>query len=139
MAAKALQSPASAFQPDPDGQLNLAVVVGEVAGQPAVRQLPDGTTVLSFAVRVRSSGRSPISVPVALHNPSSRQLSLTDEASVVVVGAVVRRFFRRNGMTQSRTEVLADRVELSRRKATCRRYLQQASDDLEAAILEAFL
>jgi single-strand DNA-binding protein len=55
---------------------------------------------------------------------------------VVVVGSVRRRFFRVGGATQSRTEVVADRVVAARRAREVRRMLGAASVLLDPASAE---
>jgi single-strand DNA-binding protein len=44
---------------------------------------------------------------------------------VIVVGTVRRRFFRAGGATQSRTEVVADRIVPTRRTKDVQRSLDQ--------------
>ena len=51
---------------------------------------------------------------------------------VTDVGEVRRRFFRSNGRTESRTEVVASTVLPTRRKAQVARAIERAIADLEA-------
>jgi single-strand DNA-binding protein len=51
---------------------------------------------------------------------------------VAVVGRVERRFFRSGGATQSRTELIAERVVPARRSKTVRSLLAQAAELLTA-------
>jgi hypothetical protein len=48
------------------------------------------------------------------------------------VGEVRRRFFRSNGRTESRTEVVANTVLPTRRKAQVARAIEQAVAELDA-------
>jgi hypothetical protein len=56
------------------------------------------------------------------------QLEAGDD--VTVVGEVRRRFFRSNGRTDSRTEVVASTVVPSRRKAQAARAIERAIAEL---------
>jgi single-strand DNA-binding protein len=94
----------------PSRHRNLAVLVGTVAADPVARDLPSGSTVLSFDVCCDvDSGR--LSVNVAWADPPPRGAAgLRAGVDVVVVGSVRRRFFRVGGATQSRTEVVVERL-----------------------------
>ena len=70
------------------------------------------------------------SVPVAWFDPPTSAAGLEAGAEVVIVGTVRRRFFRAGGATQSRTEVVADRVVPARRTREVRRTLDQSAQRL---------
>jgi len=93
---------------------NIAVIRGSVRAEPTVRELPGGGVVVQFdvATTTEAAGRQlSVSVPVAWNDPTSAQLGvLAGGSEVLVVGTVRRRFFRVGGVTQSRTEVVADAV-----------------------------
>lgn len=93
---------------------NIAVIRGSVRAEPTARELPGGAVVVQFDVvtTTESDGRQlSLSVPVAWNGPTAAQLGLLAGSSeVLVVGTVRRRFFRVGGVTQSRTEVVADAV-----------------------------
>ena len=116
---------------------NLAVLCGPVANEPTSRELPGGGRVVSFDVATRPS-RTPqtrMSVPVAWYDPTPSALASLDGAfrsghGVVVIGSVRRRFFRSGGSTQSRTEVVADRVVPATRRKTLRSVLGATADAL---------
>lgn len=94
--------------------INVAVVRGVVAGEPRTRQLPSGSFVTQFDVSSRGGG-SPASVPISVH---AHTVDAVAGDEVVVTGHVSRRFFRVGGLTQSRTEVVANAViRVSRKKA----------------------
>ncbi len=99
---------------------NVAVLRGVVRGDPTIRELPSGGTVAQFDVATTiGSGHATerVVVPVAWSEPAtSSRAWLVDATDLVVVGTVRRRFFRVGGATQSRTEVVADRVVPARRR-----------------------
>lgn len=110
---------------------NLAVVCGIVPNDPRRRALPGGDAVVQFDVttRVAVGDRSVSqSVPVAWYAPPPAALdTVAAGAEVVVVGTVRRRFFRVGGATQSRTEVVADRVVPTRRHTQVAKALSAAA------------
>lgn len=87
---------------------NLSIVVGTVAADSTDRQLAAGNVVRSFDLSVVGEERS--SVPIAWWDPPARRAPLSKGQRVVVVGNVRRRFFRAQGATVSRTEVVATTV-----------------------------
>lgn len=93
---------------------NIAVIRGSVRAEPAVRERPGGGVVAQFdvATTIESDGRQlSVSVPIAWNDPTATQVGvLAVGFDVLVVGSVRRRFFRAGGVTQSRTEVVADLV-----------------------------
>ena len=88
------------------GDQNVAVLRGVLTSEPRVRELPSGDIVTNIEVTTRLE-RGTMSVPVVVHG---RNVTIGRGDSVVVTGTVARRFFRAGGVTQSRTEVVADRV-----------------------------
>lgn len=92
---------------DPD-HLDLAVLVGVLSRDPAVTELPSGSTLHRYEVTIRD--RTPAdSVPVSWFDPT-RPPAVRAGDAVVVVGRVRRRFYRAGGATRSATEVEAVRV-----------------------------
>jgi single-strand DNA-binding protein len=61
-------------------------------------------------VTVPRSVRGGETVPVAWANPPNNAAQLAPGTEVLVLGRVRRRFFRAGGFTQSRTEVVAEKV-----------------------------
>ncbi len=90
--------------------MNIVIIRGRLCRPPEVRLLASGDALVSYQVTVARVGGRAESVPVAwvAAPPSAAELEVDEE--VVVVGRVRRRFFRAGGATQSRTEVVADRV-----------------------------
>jgi len=109
---------------------NLSVLRGTVVNEPTVRDLASGTIVVSFDVTTRDTAGAQ-SVPVAWFDPPGAAPAAG--AEVVVVGSVRRRFFRAGGATQSRTEVVADRVVDARRRRDVTRALAIARAVLEVS------
>lgn len=115
---------------------NLAVVRGAVPHEPQRRALPSGGVVVQFDVSTRlfAEGREvSASVPIAWNDPPEAALgAIVAGVEVVVVGTVRRRFFRVNGVTQSRTEVVAQSVLPARRRKQVAAELQHAAERLLA-------
>lgn len=111
---------------------NLVVLRGTMTADPSTRELADGTVVVQFDLATRrADDAGTVSVPVAWHDPSpSGRAAIGRDAEVVVVGVVRRRFFRSGGATQSRTEVVADRVIRASRRKTVRSVLAGVADAL---------
>lgn len=134
----ASHDPPSATESAAEPGLNLATALGTIVGDIDNRTLPSGSDVLSFSIRIASATLRTATVPVAWHDPPARA-SLVPGDEVLAVGRVVRRFFRSGGATQSRTELVASRVEPTRRKATCRRMVEEVVGHLEATVVEKLL
>ncbi|MBW3626777.1 MAG: single-stranded DNA-binding protein, partial [Actinobacteria bacterium] len=97
--------------------VNVAILRGRLSRPPEERLLPSGDVVVSYDVTVPRPGERAETVPVAWVNPPASAADLDVDVEVVVVGRVRRRFFRAGGATQSRTEVVAERVVPTRRRA----------------------
>ncbi len=111
--------------------LNLAVVRGTVARSAERRELADGSVVQFDLVTRLDAGRC--DVPVAWFDPpGDPEALLVEGASVVVVGRVVRRFFRAGGVTQSRTELVAAQVVPASRSRSVRSAAARAAGALDA-------
>jgi single-strand DNA-binding protein len=93
-----------------DKMMNLVVVEGLLAKPAQDRELPSGSRLLTLEVTVRPAEGPAESLPVAWFEAPAWASSLDQGTEVVVVGRVRRRFFKAGGITQSRTEVVADRV-----------------------------
>ncbi|HVM54383.1 MAG TPA: single-stranded DNA-binding protein [Acidimicrobiales bacterium] len=116
--------------------MNVVVLRGAVSRPPEIRELRSGQEVLSYNVTVPGREGGPAeSVPVVWFDPPAGAGDLAPASEVVVLGRVRRRFFRANGVTQSRTEVVADRVIPARRAKVAARAARQTL----AAAEEAFI
>ena len=109
---------------------NLAVLCGTITNSPTSRELASGSVVTQFDVStplLPPERPATVSVPVSWPDPPPSSLKWLDAGeSVVVVGTVRRRFFRVNGATQSRTEVVAERVVPQRRAKSARHAIDDA-------------
>jgi single-strand DNA-binding protein len=118
--------------------MNLVVLRGTLSRPPEARDLRSGDVLIAYEVTCPGRDGAPAtSVPVVWFAPpaGAAAADLPAEAEVVVVGSVRRRFFRANGTTQSRTEVVADRVLPARRAKAA----EKAVLDALAGAEEAFL
>lgn len=114
--------------PDPEADLDLAVILGTLSSDPVEQTLPSGSVLVRYEVTVRD--RSPAdSVPVSWFDPR-RPPALRAGDRVVVVGRVRRRFFRAGGATRSATEVLATAVSRPRSTAGALAALADATEVL---------
>lgn len=118
--------------PIPSG-INLTVLVGHLTRAPELRSLPSGDSVLTLELTMRSDGSPTESAPVAWFAPPHQAMGWAVGEEVLVIGRTRRRFFRAGGVTQSRTEVVADTVTPTRRAATARKALLAAVDPVVAA------
>ena len=108
---------------------NVTVLVGRLARPAEERALPSGDRLVSYEVTVpRESGKAE-SVPVVWFDAPAAAATLDDDEKVVVIGRVRRRFFQAGGATQSRTEVVADKVIPTRSKRA-RQALETARESL---------
>lgn len=111
-----------------ESALNLTVVRGVLSREPDLRVLPSGSTVVSYEVTVPRPDGPADGVPVVWPDPPDRRATLHAGDAVVVVGRVRRRFFRAAGSTQSRTEVVAERVIPARPAGRARAAVERAID-----------
>jgi single-strand DNA-binding protein len=89
----------------------MAIIIGNLAKPAEVRSLPSGVSIANFDLVVPQVDGTPDTVPVALFDPppeTSEQWAPGEP--LLVVGRVRRRFFRVGPSTQSRTEVVAEKV-----------------------------
>lgn len=118
--------------------MNLVVLRGTLSRPPEARALRSGDMLVSYEVTCPGRGGTPAtSVPVVWFAPpaGSAAADLEADAEVVVVGRVRRRFFRAAGSTQSRTEVVADRVVPARRARAAEKLVLDALAGAEEAFL----
>ncbi len=102
---------------------NVVVMRGTISSDPVVRVLPSGATVTQIELTTRMECGT-TSVPVAVHGTP---VAVAAGTEVVVTGHVSRRFFRSGGVTQSRTEVIADRIVTASRRATVAKAVASAA------------
>jgi single-strand DNA-binding protein len=89
--------------------MNVVILRGRLTRPPEEQVLRSGDRVTTYDVRTESSAHGAETVPVVSGaSPGTAAFDAGDE--IVVTGRVRRRFYRAGGVTQSRTEVVADAV-----------------------------
>jgi single-strand DNA-binding protein len=88
----------------------MVVVIGNLGKPLQVRSLPSGLSLASFDLLVPRPDQAGDTVPVALFDPEEHVGEWDAGQQLLAIGRVRRRFFRVEGSTQSRTEVVADKV-----------------------------
>lgn len=110
--------------------MNVVVLQGTLARPAELRLLPSGDSLVGLEVTVRCPGRAAESVPVVWPDAPAAAAHLDVGEGVVVVGRVRRRFFRSGGLTQSRTEVVAQVVVETRKTKRAQTIVAQAAAQL---------
>jgi single-stranded DNA-binding protein len=110
--------------------MNVVVLQGKLSRAPEERQLQERTLV-AYEVTTRDGAGKAVTAPVVWLDPPDSAWRLDADDDVTVVGEVRRRFFRSNGRTESRTEVVATSVLPTRRKSQVNRAIQVAIARLE--------
>lgn len=122
---------------DPAPGCNLAVALGVISGDVQIRTLPSGTELASFSISVSQASGPATSIPVSWSAPTPKLLERLEAGTeVLAIGRVVRRFYRAGGSTQSRTELVVDRIERLSRRTACRRMVEHVIGHLEATVAE---
>src|SRR5205085_8937307 len=116
--------------------MNVVAVMGRLSRPAEERVLPSGGRLLQLEVTVPRDGERSETVPVVVFDPPAAACSLDVDEEVILVGRVRRRFFRTANGTQSRTEVVADKVIASRRTKMARAVLDEVYRRLEPADTE---
>jgi single-strand DNA-binding protein len=116
--------------------MNLVVVDGLLAKPAQHRELPSGSRLLTLEVTVRPAEGPAETLPVVWFDAPAWASALDQGAPVVVVGRVRRRFFKAGGVTQSRTEVVADRVVRATDGKRAKAVMVAAGAAVEAAATE---
>ncbi len=111
--------------------LNHVVLRGRITATPDTRELASGSLVVQFDLSVCDPDGRRVSVPVSWSDPpEARRDELEPELEVAIVGWVRRRFFRSNGSTQSRTEVVVNELVPARRRRTASSAIGRVVDAL---------
>lgn len=117
--------------------MNIVVLAGRVTSLPHRSELSTGEVRWSFDLTTDTiEGAPPAAVPVVCDGRDSLALALGTLAVgdlVVVSGRVRRRFFRTGGVTQSRTEVVADHLVPQRLRQRVRKLLEADARRLGAS------
>ncbi len=110
--------------------VNTVVLHGTLSSDAQSQVLASESVLVRLELRTRLGEGPSESVPVVWFEPPSWATALESGAQLVVIGRVRRRFFSAGGRTQSRTEVVADRVV----RASSRRRASQAMLDAVATL-----
>ena len=110
--------------------MNIVVLQGKLSRAPEERQLREHV-LARYEVTTRNDEGPAVTAPVVWFDPPDTAWKLDAGDDVTVVGEVRRRFFRSNGRTESRTEIVANTVLPTRRKAQVARALERAIAALE--------
>jgi single-strand DNA-binding protein len=113
--------------------INLVALEGRLARPAEERVLPSGSHVVSIELTVRPETGPAETVPVSWIDPPAWASILDADAAIVVVGRVRRRFYRAGGVTQSRTEVVAESIVPATAVKRARGALAKASARIEEA------
>lgn len=113
--------------------VNLVVLEGVLARPADQRVLPSGSRLVTLEVTLRPAEGPAETAPVAWFDAPAWASELDSETAVVVVGRIRRRFYRAEGGTRSRTEVVAGRVIRRSSAKPVRSALAEACATLEAA------
>jgi len=110
--------------------MNIVVLQGKLSRTPEERLLRD-SVLATYEVTTRDDDGPAVTAPVVWFDPPEAAWQLEAGDDVTVVGEVRRRFFRSNGRTDSRTEVVAQSVLPTRRKAQVNKAIARAIARLE--------
>ncbi|NDA78246.1 MAG: hypothetical protein EBY07_10725 [Actinobacteria bacterium] len=108
---------------------NLVLLKGALSSVPVRRSLPNGSDIVQLELTTRDATGTARSVPIIVHEPFGKEDFTSWDAGteIVVVGSVVRRFFRSGAGTASRTEVVAARVVPGSRAVRVDRLLDEVA------------
>lgn len=88
--------------------MNVVILRGTLSSDPVSRELASGSVLVSLELTT-TVDEAAVSVPIAWFDPA-KEVTFAAGDALVVTGSVRRRFFRSEGRTQSRTEVVATDV-----------------------------
>lgn len=113
--------------------MNVVTLLGRLSRPAEERLLPSGDRLVALEVTLDGPDGKDETVPVVWLDAPASAASLDTGRRVVVVGRVRRRFYRANGTTQSRTEVVAEAVVPTSQTKRVRTALRTAADRLDDA------
>jgi len=111
--------------------MNVVILRGTLSSDPVSRDLASGSVLVSLELTTTVDEAS-VSVPVAWFDPA-KEVTFAAGDALVVTGTVRRRFFRSEGRTQSRTEVVATDVVAASRLRQVSTAVARAISRLEGA------
>lgn len=110
--------------------MNVVLLQGILSSEPRHRTLPSGTELVNWELTTDAGGARH-TVPVAWFDPTASVRATGAGDQVVVLGMVRRRFYRADGRTVSRTEVVGERCARAGRHAQVARLWERVADALE--------
>ncbi len=111
--------------------MNMVTLLGRLSRPAEQRLLPSGDRLVALEVTLNGPEGKDETVPVVWFDAPASATSLDTGRSVMVVGRVRRRFYRANGTTQSRTEVVAETVVPANQTKRIQAGLRSAAARLE--------
>jgi single-strand DNA-binding protein len=117
--------------------MNLVTLLGRLSRPAEQRLLPSGDRLVALDVTLAGPDGKDETVPVVWFGAPASVGILDAGRPVLVVGRVRRRFYRANGTTQSRTEVVAEAVVPTSQAKRVTAALRAAASRLDDAVTGA--
>jgi single-strand DNA-binding protein len=117
--------------------MNLVTLQGRLSRPAEQRLLPSGDRLVAFEVTMAGPDGRDETVPVVWFDAPATAVALDAGRAVVVIGRVRRRFYKANGATQSRTEVVAESVVPSNQTKRVKTALRSAAERLDEMVTDA--
>lgn len=97
-------------------QTNQVRIVGTLASETVARELPDGSRILQWRVKVAEAGNPSVSIPCTTDSPPviKRIEAMPVGTAVALEGSIGSRFWMSNGQMGSRVEVRVSHAERCR-------------------------
>lgn len=116
---------------------NVVFLRGRLTRPAAVRCLPSGDQLVALEVSITRNGERAETAPVVWLDAPAAATGFDVDEEVVVLGRVRRRFFKAGGVTQSRTEVVAEVVVPAGQTRKVKAALGKAVARLEEGLVPA--
>jgi len=119
--------------------MNVVTLAGRLSRPAEQRLLPSGDRIVALEVTLDGPEGKDETVPVVWFDAPAAATAFDAGRPVVVIGRVRRRFFRANGTTRSRTEVVAETVVPTSQAKRAKALLRAAAarlDDVATGGLE---
>ncbi|HLY81954.1 MAG TPA: single-stranded DNA-binding protein [Acidimicrobiales bacterium] len=116
--------------------MNLVTLLGRLSRPAEQRLLPSGDRLVALDVTVDGPDGRAETVPVVWFDAPASAATLDGDRQIMVIGRVRRRFYRANGATQSRTEVVAETVVTGNQAKRLRAALRAAAARLDDASMD---
>jgi single-strand DNA-binding protein len=114
--------------------MNLVTLLGRLSRPAEQRLLPSGDRLVALELTLAGPDGKDETVPVVWFDAPAAAGILDAGRPVLVIGRVRRRFYRANGATQSRTEVVAETVVPTSQSKRVTAALRAAAARLEDAV-----